>query len=54
MTDYEHPRWPKRHNPNITTAEVGAKVTCACGWSDTAPNPAKATAAYLEHVRGDQ
>lgn len=46
---YEHPKWPPRHKPNITTAELGAKVTCLCGWSASAPNRAAATRVYLDH-----
>lgn len=47
---YEHPRWPARHKPNITSGEIGAKVDCCCGWWSTAKNAPLAAKAFLEHL----
>lgn len=50
MNDYEHPPWPRRHEPDITTAEVGCKVSCLCGWHAVAKSAPKAASVFMAHV----
>lgn len=49
MSHFVHEPHPVRHKPTVTTGQIGARVTCLCGWSATAPNPWTASTLYQDH-----